>query len=274
MNTKQPQIVMIMFLCIAAAMSIVFGCTPEPAVSPPKEPPKAAGSPVNIEEIVKQVKTAPTDKSNISQRMEALNLWAKSMMVSGVNIDGVLPPERGRKLEALANENSSEAYKMLDAIYADVEKFINQGAKPQTQYPVSAQSYSDSSSTTSALPSAAPAPQYANNPQPAQPVMPPAEGITGLLAQSKKQSTTPANLNDRVVILQRWAQAMVAKRANIDSVFPREKSIQLDELSRRDPAEAAKFLDSILKDLDKFLATHPELTGLRPPPGGTHFPPG
>ncbi|MBF0464663.1 MAG: hypothetical protein HQK88_07810 [Nitrospirae bacterium] len=223
------RIKILLYIIVLAA--IVY--MPESALSEMTEPPppQVRGT-VDIDSMIKQVKASPTDQSNMKQRMDTLTLWAQSMMTKGVSVDSVLPQQKGRGLESLSQENPSEACKMIDAIYADVEKFI--GGSGDTTKSVSAQS-----------------------PPPNAPAK---DDISNLLIQSKTQSTTAENLNARIAVLSLWAQSMVARGVNIDSVFSKEKSHRLDDLRKSSPADAAALLDTILKELDKFLSSHPEQT--------------
>ncbi|MEO5358236.1 MAG: hypothetical protein H7844_13210 [Nitrospirae bacterium YQR-1] len=92
--------------------------------------------------------------------------------------------------------------------------------------------------------------------------------IETLLQQAKAAKTAPENLNERLLTLEGWAQAMVQRRFDIDSVLPRERSIQLNDLARVNPEEASKLMEAILKDLGKFISLHPEyaqVTAVPPP---------
>lgn len=198
MNTSESRIAMKMFLCFVVLACAVY--MPESAMSEMRENPPAQST-VDINSMVKQVKAAPTDQTTMRQRMEVLTHWAQSMMIKGVSVDSVIPQEKGRLLESLSQNNPSEACKMIDAIYGDVEKFIGDGK------------YSS---------------PMGNSPQ----MMPQAE-IDKVRKEVKTAQTNSSNVKVRVLALKSWAESLSKKNAYADKIYTIETDLFIKVLQKK-----------------------------------------
>ena len=95
---------------------------PQQTLSPPAVPPAQEAL---IHQIRLEVRTNPTDETNVRPRHQVLQTWIRLLLNRGYPVNRVLPPEKVQVIgKEISSGNLRQAGLLIDEAYQILEKLV------------------------------------------------------------------------------------------------------------------------------------------------------
>ncbi|MBF0592547.1 MAG: hypothetical protein HQL02_10725 [Nitrospirae bacterium] len=182
-----------------------------------------------IDNAREEVMNSPTGPEDLPKRVFLLNRWARMLFEQGMDVNRIYPWQRAIHIDRLSNADPRQATAIVDAAYADLERFVA---------------------------------TYRQDPVQDRLLL---SEINKTRRELKTTPTSANNLKHRLYCLNQWARLLIAEGFDAGSIYTLETSMMLASDAEIQPDKVSPLVDNLLASLESIQAI-PVITRTDPTP--------